>query len=213
MPSLFLFYQACSLSGVNASNLILTALIPKEIPKKDVKQEGCLYYWCSQSGSLQYLEYLQINLVYQLWHWTPQRCLLLEVMLVGQVAQNLWQNPEFDFSHRSHFFSFALHCWFLVWKRSFQRWVWKGLFHSCGHFNSSLNLLNVPSQCPSSINPCPQKGVWVKVHYFSTAWDNKSFDWLRLLCLLNFHHQIMFDTLLFPHTWNKRNSIREQRKY
>lgn len=147
MPSLFLFYQASSHSGVNASNLILTALIPKEIPKKDVKQEGCLYYWCSQSGSLQYLEYLQVNLVYQLWHWTPQRCLLLEVMLVGQVAQNLWQNPEFYFRHRSNLFSFALYCWFLVWKRSFQRWVWKGLFP----FLWSLQLFSKLLECPFSI--------------------------------------------------------------
>lgn len=37
-----------------------------------------------------------------------------------------------------------------------------------------------------------------KVHYFSTAQDNKRFDRLRLLCLLNLHHQIMFD-MLFPH--------------
>lgn len=59
---------------------------------KDIKQEGCLYYWCSQSGSLQYLECLQINLVYQnlaahsgTGHL--RGVLLLEVMQVGQAAE------------------------------------------------------------------------------------------------------------------------------
>lgn len=52
-----------------------------------------------------------------------------------------------------------------------------------------------------------------KVHYFSTAEDNKRFDRLWLLCLLNFHHQMMFDTLPpFPPK-KLRSSIREQRKY
>lgn len=155
MPSLFLFCQVSYHSGINASNLILTALIPKVAPRKDTKQGSCLQpRWESTVFGVSPEKPGLSKFGSMLWHWTSQRCLavgsdagrssstvcgkthslILEVDLISLALCYI-----VDFQYEKE----ALRCEFET-----------GFFHSYGHFSSSLKLLECSFLTPLSPERC-----------------------------------------------------------
>lgn len=177
-----------------------------------MSQASCLYYLISQSGSLQCLEFPQINLIYP---DLTACCRAGHLRAVVHVMQLRWvtltqfmKKPIVCFWKSVSFHYFCVIQLILLWKKSLSEVSLRRAF-SIPVVISALHL-KVSSQYPSNIiclhkpyPPCPKKGVSGrgKAHYFSTAQDNRRLDRLRLLSLLNLHHQIMFD-MFFPHIWN-----------